>query len=128
MSPKSTYVEGFLVPVKPGRKEDYVRLARHIATIFLDHGATRAVESWNDKVDRGAVNDMYTAVMAQDGEDVVFSWIEWPDKATRDIGWEDAIADPRMGQSGESPYANARVIHGGFQVILDTAADQGETV
>jgi len=121
-----TYVEGFLVPVKPGRKQDYVALARHIAAIFLDHGATRVVESWNDNVDHGRVNDMYTAVMAEDGEDIVFSWVEWPDKATRDIGWEATIADPRMPQSDDAPYANARVIHGGFRVIVDTAAKQGE--
>ena len=40
--------------------------------------------------------DFYRAVAAKDDEAVVFAWVEWPDKATRDAGMERMEQDPRM--------------------------------
>ena len=53
-------------------------------------------------------------------EQVVFSWIEWPDKATRDAGMKQVMNDPRM-QPGDEPmpFDGARMIFGGFHTILD---------
>ena len=52
--------------------------------VFQEYGAIRVVEAWGDDVPDGKVTDFNRAVKAEDGENVVFSWIEWPDKATRD--------------------------------------------
>jgi uncharacterized protein YbaA (DUF1428 family) len=117
-----TYVDGYLCPIKPGRKEDYVAVARQAAPLFLEFGALRVVETWNDDVKPGKTNDMRTAVMAEEGEDVVFSWVEWPDKATRDSGWEKMMKDERMKMPEDNPMAGARMIYGGFSTILDTAS------
>ena len=116
-----TYVDGFLCPVKPGRKADYIAMAKAAAPLFLEHGALRVVETWNDDVKAGTTNDMRTAVLAEEGEDVVFSWVEWPDRAARDKGWEKMMADEHMKGPDDNPMAGARLIYGGFKVILDTA-------
>ena len=114
-----TYVDGFLCPVKPGRKDDYIKMARDAAPLFLEHGALRVVETWNDDVKPGKTNDFRTAVIAEEGEDIVFSWVEWPDKAARDSGWEKLMADERMKGPEDNPMAGARLIYGGFTTILD---------
>lgn len=114
-----TYVDGFVCPVKPGRKDDYLAMAREAAPLFVEYGALRVVETWNDDVKTGKVNDLRTAVIAEEGEDIVFSWIEWPDKATRDAGWEGLMKDERMKGPEDNPMAGARMIYGGFDVILD---------
>src|SRR5690606_32644674 len=49
-------------------------------------GAVRMVEAWGDDVPRGKLNDFHGAVQAGSEETVVFSWMEYPDKATRDAG------------------------------------------
>lgn len=117
-----TYVDGYLCPIKPGRKEDYIAVARQAAPLFLEFGALRVVETWNDDVKPGKTNDMRTAVMAEDGEDVVFSWVEWPDKATRDAGWQKMMSDERMKMPDDNPMAGARMIYGGYSVMIDEKA------
>ncbi len=114
-----TYIDGFLCPVTGGRKDDYLTIAQQAAPLFLEYGALRVVETWNDDVKAGKLNDMRTAVIAEDGEDVVFSWIEWPDKATRDTGWEKLMADERMKMPEDNPMIGARMAYGGFQTVVD---------
>ncbi|MGB0513403.1 MAG: DUF1428 domain-containing protein, partial [Wenzhouxiangellaceae bacterium] len=72
--------------------------------MFTDLGATRVVECWGDEMTGGKVTDFRRAVQAKDDETVVFSWIEWHDKATRDSAMKTMTdwmnnpenADPRM--------------------------------
>jgi len=116
-----TYIDGFVSPATADR-ETYLAFARTAAEVFREHGALRLVEGWAHDVPRGEVTDFYRAVQASDGETLVFSWIEWPDKATRDAGLEKAMNDPRMSQSPDDwPFDGRRMIFGGFEAILDTS-------
>jgi len=65
------------------------------------------------------------ATKAEEGENVVFSWIVWPDKAARDSGWEKVMQDPRMqpGANGDAPFDGKRMFWGGFEVALDLGND-----
>jgi len=55
---------------------------------------------------------------------VVFSWIEWPDKATRDAGMEKMMKDPRMNpETNPMPFDGKRMIFGGFQPILELTSE-----
>ena len=121
-----TYVDGFLAPVKPGRREDYVKMAQDAAQIFLDHGALQVVEAFGDDVPEGKLTDMWKAVAGDKdaGEGVVFSWIVWPSKEARDEGWKTCMADERMKPPADNPMDGKRMIYGGFQTILDTSSAQ----
>ena len=79
-----SYIDGFVLPVPQQNRAAYLELAKKASRIFRKHGAIRVVEAWGDDLQVGKVNDFRTAVIAEQGEQVVFSWIEWPDKATRD--------------------------------------------
>ena len=115
------YMDGFVIPVPKGNKQRYQEIAAYAAPIFIEHGATRVVECWGNDVKPGKTNDFRTAVIAEEDEEVVFSWIEWPDKATRDTGAEKVMKDERMQpKEGEDmPFVGARLIYGGFEVLLD---------
>lgn len=112
------YTDGVLVPVPADAKDDYQRFAKEAAAVFLDHGATRVVDAWGDDVPDGNVTDFKGAVLAKDGEKVVYSWIEWPSKEARDAGWSKVMGDPRL-QDRKMPFDGQRMIYGGFAPILD---------
>jgi len=120
-SPGGGYADGFVVPVPEGKREDYRQLAARMAKGFRQHGATRVVEAISDDVPKGEVTDFFRAVKAEPEEKVVFSFIEWPDKATRDTAWEKIMADESLKPQGDMPFAGQRMFWGGFEPILDTA-------
>jgi uncharacterized protein YbaA (DUF1428 family) len=117
-----SYVDGFVVPVPAAKKEEYRVMSEKASAVFLDHGATRHVEAWGDDVPDGKVTDFKGSVKAEEGEVVVFSWIEWPSKAARDAGMAAAMKDPRFDGMGDMPFDGKRMIFGGFAVILDVVA------
>jgi uncharacterized protein YbaA (DUF1428 family) len=59
-------------------------------------------------------------VKAGEDETVVFSWIEWPDKATRDAAMEKIMSDPRMDpEANPMPFDGARLVYGGFEPVVE---------
>jgi uncharacterized protein YbaA (DUF1428 family) len=115
----SGYTDGFVVPVRDDNKDAYADLARNMAGKFQEYGALRVVEGWGDDVPNGKVTDYKRAVKAEDGENVVYSFIEWPDKATRDAAWNKLMNDPAAQPPGEMPFDGKRMFWGGFEKILD---------
>jgi uncharacterized protein YbaA (DUF1428 family) len=113
------YTDGFIAPVQHGNKEAYRAMAAKAAPIFQEYGATRVVESWGDDVREGKLTDFRRAVKAEEGENVVFSWIEWPSKEARIEGWGKVMADPRMKPPEQMPFDGRRMFWGGFAPILD---------
>ncbi len=114
-----SYVDGFVIAVPASNKQEYIAHARKAAMLFKELGATRVVECWGDDVPDGKITDFRSAVKAKDGEVVLFSWTEWPDKATRDASWKKMMDDPRMkAMSDAMPFDGSRMIYGGFQQIV----------
>ena len=118
------FVDGFVVPVPHEKKDAYLALAQKAAGNFEKHGALRLVEAWGDDVRDGKVTDFRRAVQAKEGENVVFSFLEWTDKATRDAAWAKMMGDPEMQPDhGDMPFDGMRMFWGGFDIILDSASE-----
>jgi uncharacterized protein YbaA (DUF1428 family) len=112
------YFDGFVIPVPNANREQFIRHARSFDGIFLEFGAIRVVECWGDDAPDGKLTDFRRAVQAERNESVVFSWIEWPDKATRDAGMEKVMKDPRMDAASAMPFDGKRMIFGGFAPVV----------
>lgn len=114
-----SYVDGFVLAVPAANKEAFIEHARMGDAAILEYGALRMVECWGDDVQPGQWTDFQRAVDATSDEIVVFSWIEWPDKATRDAGMRKMMDDPRMDPSvNPMPFDGKRMIYGGFVPIV----------
>ena len=83
------------------------------------------VETWGVDVHMCKVTDFYVAVDARDDESIVFSWIEWPDKATADASWQKMTNDPAMKQMPEMPFDGSRMIFGGFSPVYEAGQHTG---
>ena len=127
---RSGYVDGFILPVPEDKRQAYHDMASKAAETFRKYGAVRIVEAWGDDVREGKVTDYYRAVKAEPGENVVFSWIEWPDKATRDAANQKMMSDPRMKQMGATmPFDRQRMIFGGFDSFVEEGTgDRGSYI
>ncbi|MBX9609469.1 MAG: DUF1428 domain-containing protein [Gammaproteobacteria bacterium] len=117
------YIDGFVLAVPTAGREAFVHHARTADPVFLELGARRVVECWQTDVPRGTTTDFYGAVAARHDESVVFSWIEWPDKPTRDaaMGRMPALmdSDPRMDpKHNPMPFDGKRMIFGGFAPLV----------
>ena len=118
-----SYIDGFVIAVPKANKQKFIDHANKDDSVFVELGATRILECWGDDLPDGKVTDFRRAVQANDDEAVVFSWIEWPDKATRDAAMgkmEDLMKnDPRVGpESNPMPFDGKRMIYGGFAPIV----------
>jgi uncharacterized protein YbaA (DUF1428 family) len=115
-----TYVDGFVVPVPTADREVYRQFAESAAAVFKEHGALKVVECWGDDVPEGKVTSFPMAIKRKDDETVVFSWVVWPSRQSRDEGMKAVMADPRL-QSDKNPmpFDGQRLIYGGFEVIVD---------
>ena len=115
-----SYIDGFVLPLGEGKEDAYRKMAEMFAAKATDLGATGIVESVGDGLEHGHTTDFYRAVQAEDGENVVFSFIIWPDKPTRDSAWEKIMADPEMQPTGEMPFDGKRMFWGGFKPLVNT--------
>ena len=121
------YIDGFVIAVPKDNKQKFIDHANSGDSVFIELGATRILECWEDDVSDGKVTDFRRAVAATADEAVVFSWIEWPDKAIRDaamakmMGWMEnpETADPRMDPAkNPMPFDGKRMIFGGFAPVV----------
>lgn len=113
-----SYIDGFLIAVPVAQRDAFIRHAGTFDAIILEYGAVRVMECWADDVPHGKLTDFHRAVQARDDEAVVFSWIEWPDKATRDAGMAKFMNDPRVTAGGDMPFDGKRMIFGGFAPVV----------
>ncbi len=119
-----SYIDGFVIAVPTANREKFIEQAQFSDSIFIEWGATRVLECWGEDVPTGTLTDFRRAVNATDDESVVFSWIEWPDKATRDAAYakmeDPTLNDPRMDPAkNPMPFDGKRMIFGGFSPIVE---------
>ena len=117
------YIDGFVIAVPKANKKKFLAHAKEGDSVFMDLGATRILECWGDDVPDGKVTDFRRAVQATEEEAVVFSWVEWPDKATRDAAMAKMTdlmkSDPRMNpETNPMPFDGKRMIYGGFAPVV----------
>lgn len=128
-----SYIDCYLAPVPIENKTAYEQLARISIQVLKEYGATRVVECWLDDsgpevssyhadaaaLESAAYATFIRAAGVRDGETVAMSFVEWPDRATRDVGMAKLTSDPRMQFEGRLPvFDGRRLIAGGFKPML----------
>lgn len=118
------YVDGFLLAVPKANVDAYVAMARACGEIWKDHGAIEYWECVADDVKPGQWTSFPQAVQLKDDEVVIFSWIMYPDRATRDACNEKVQQDTRMDQwhKQDPLFDGKRMIFGGFTTAVEIGA------
>ncbi len=122
-----SYIDGFVIAVPTANKQQFIEHANVFDKLFIDLGALRILECWGDDVPDGKLTDFRRAVQATADETVVFSWVEWPDKPTRDaaMGRMEQLSkqDDRYNmEKNPMPFDGRRMIYGGFAPVVKVQA------
>lgn len=114
------YVDGFVLPVKKDRLEEYRKMAELAEKVWKDHGARAYVECLADDVQYGELTSFPRAVQLQEDEVVFFSWILYDSREHRDAVNEKVMKDPRLQMEDESnpPFDMKRMFWGGFKTFV----------
>ena len=112
------HLDGFVIPVPEGKREEFLAMAQWFDQAMIDHGALEVVEGWEIDIPDGKRTDLRKAVAAEPGEKIVFSWILWPDKETADAAHEAIHEDERFKAMSEMPFDGRRMIFGSFEPIV----------
>ena len=119
-----TYIEGFVIPVPNANKDKFIAHAGRIDPAFLEQGATRVLECWQDNVAKGHTTDFFGAVYCKEDEAVAFGWVEWPDRDTRTAAHDQfeklMKTDDRLNpEKNPMPFDGKRMIFGGFAPLVE---------
>lgn len=114
------YVDGFLVPVPKDKLDAYKEMAELGAKVWMEYGALSYVECVADDVPYGELTSFPRAVQTTEDEIVIFSWITYKDRASRDEINAKVMADERLkAYESSMPFDGKRMIFGGFQAFLE---------
>lgn len=110
------YIDGFVIPVPTANRDIYRAHETKWWGTFKELGALSLMVGWGDDVPAGKQTDFMRAVAATSEETVVFCWMTWPDKATRDAAYHKMMeTTPEM---MDMPFDGKRMIYGGFTPLV----------
>jgi len=116
------YIDGFVLPVAKERMAEYQSIVQSAAKIWKEHGA---LEYWECKADDLStdigVRSFAEMTGANEDENVIFGWVVFESRETRDAANEKVAADPRMLalMDPESPIFDFnRMAYAGFRAFV----------
>ena len=116
-----SYVDGFVLPVPRKNLAAYKKMARKAGKIWLEHGALQFVENVADDVKPGKWTSFPQSVKLKPDEVVMFSYIVYASRRSRDAVNKKVMADPRLASMMDPkslPFDGKRMFWGGFKTIV----------
>ena len=115
-----SYVDGFVLAVPKASLDAYKKMAANGGAVWKEHGALAYVECIGDDVPYGELTSFPRAVQAKDDEVIIFSWIVYESRQSRDAVMAKVMADERLKMDWSAmPFDGKRMIFGGFQPFLE---------
>jgi uncharacterized protein YbaA (DUF1428 family) len=115
------YVDGFVLTVPKKNLAAYRRMAAKGGKIWREHGAIEYVEAVGDDLAVKFGLPFPKLVKPKPGEAIVFSWIVYKSKASRNRVVAKVMKDKRLAPpaDGSMPFDPKRMAYGGFKTIVD---------
>ena len=106
---------------KEQKLDAYKKMARKGCKIWMEHGALHYAECVADDVPHGKSTDFYRAVKCKEDETVIFAYIVYKSRASRDAVLKKVMADPRLHMDPKDmPFDGKRMFWGGFKTVVES--------
>ena len=117
------YIDGFVFPIQRDRLDNYRRLAEEFAKIWKEHGALDYREYVGDDLHLEGTRSFPDLVEVSDDEVIVFGWVMFDSRETRDRVNEKVASDPRVAElmaSTHSGFDPSRMAYAGFKPLVQS--------
>ena len=121
------YIDGFVLPVPRNHLNEYRRVAETVAEIWKEHGALAYFEYVGEDLKLEGTRSFPEFVGAKEDEAIVFGWVVFNSRETRDLANERVAADPRMADliapltdPSRMVFDAKRMVYGGFQSFIQS--------
>ncbi|ALO44960.1 DUF1428 domain-containing protein [Pseudohongiella spirulinae] len=114
-------IDGFVHPVPRDRLDDYKNLVMEVAKIWKEHGALDYWESVGDDVHLEGTRSFADVVNAKENECILFGWVIFASRQSRDLVNEKVAADPRMAElmaAADVGFDAERMAYGCFHAFV----------
>lgn len=119
------YIDGFVFPISRNRVDEYKRVAETVAEIYREHGAIDYLEYVGDDMHREGTRPFPDLAVASNDETIVFGWVVFESRESRDLVNKKVEADPRMPEliaplmdSSNPIFDASRMAYGGFRSLV----------
>ena len=123
----NNYIDGFVLPVPRIHLNEYRSVAEKVAEIWKEYGALAYFEYVGDDLTLEGTRSFIQTVDAKEDEAIVFGWVVFPSKETRDRANKQVPADPKMVEfvtpltdSTRLIFDASRMVYGGFQPLVQS--------
>lgn len=120
------YIDGFAFPIKQSDLNEYKRVAKTVAKIWKEHGALAYYEFVGDDLHLEGTRSFPEALGAQENETIVFGWVMFESRDSRDRANKLVMEDPRMAdllapltKPSKIIFDPSKMIYGGFQSFIE---------
>jgi len=121
------YIDGFVFPIPKNQLDTYRAVAEKVAEIWKEHGALAYNEYVGDDLKLEGTRAFPEFLASTEDEAVVFGWVVFDSKETRDLANQRVATDPRMSDiiapltAATNPIFDAsRMVYGGFQSLVQS--------
>ena len=122
------YVDGFVLPMPKKNVANYMKLAKRIGKIWIDHGALDYRECVGDDMVPFCGPGFPKQLKLRKTETVVFAYVRYKSRAHRDKVNALVMNDKRMAQMGgpkEMGFDPKRALCAGFELLVSASARRG---
>ena len=116
------YVDGYLLALPKRKIDEYRRMSLKAGKVWKEHGALEVRECVGDDLKAKSTGPFRRGLKLKPGETVVFSWVVYKSRASRDRVLAKVMKDPRLAcmmDPNSMPFDMKRMAYGGFRVIVD---------
>ena len=127
----ANYIDGFVLPVPRIYLNEYKCVAEKVAEIWKEYGALTYVEYVGEDLKLEGTRSFIEVVDLKEDEVIVFGWVLFPSKETRDLANKQVPNDPRMIElvsplieSTKLIFDASRMVYGGFQPLVQSNSSE----
>lgn len=121
----ANYIDGFVLPIPRNHLNEYRQVAKAVAKIWKEHGALAYFEYLGEDLTLEGTRSFPEIIDAKPDEAIIFGWVVFESRETRDLANERVISDPRMADlvgpltdPSRMVFDAKRMVYGGFEALF----------